>query len=163
MNHTSDQSPWSKESRSSRTNPKRDWYIWRDGKGPGIPPNNWESDFGGSAWTYDPTTKQWYYHKFLPAQPDLNWRNPAVEKAMFNAYRSWLNKGVAGFRLDAIPELFEDPQLRNEKILPGTKGSEEKCGFETHGAATIRGLCRYSAIDPSSQSPADASSEMNAA
>ncbi|MGB7200173.1 MAG: alpha-amylase family glycosyl hydrolase, partial [Acidobacteriaceae bacterium] len=81
MNHTSDQSPWFKESRRSRTNPKRDWYIWRDGKGPGIPPNNWESEFGGSAWTYDPATKQWYYHKFLAAQPDLNWRNPAVEKA----------------------------------------------------------------------------------
>jgi len=120
MNHTSDQSPWFKESRSSRNNPKRDWYIWRDGKGPGIPPNNWESEFGGSAWTYDPTTKQWYYHKFLAAQPDLNWRNPAVEKAMFDACRFWLNKGVAGFRLDAIPELFEDPELRNEKILPGT-------------------------------------------
>jgi alpha-glucosidase len=119
MNHTSDQSPWFKESRSSRNNPKRDWYIWRDGKGPGIPPNNWESEFGGPAWTYDPTTKQWYYHKFLAAQPDLNWRNPAVEKAMFDACRFWLNKGVAGFRLDAIPELFEDPELRNEKILPG--------------------------------------------
>ncbi len=120
MNHTSDQSPWFIESRSSRTNPKRDWYIWRDGKGPGIPPNNWESEFGGSAWTFDSTTKQWYYHKFLAAQPDLNWRNPAVEKAMFDACRFWLNKGVAGFRLDAIPELFEDPELRNEKILPGT-------------------------------------------
>ncbi|MGH9617188.1 MAG: alpha-amylase family glycosyl hydrolase, partial [Acidobacteriaceae bacterium] len=98
MNHTSDQSPWFKESRSSRNNPKRDWYVWRDGKGPGIPPNNWESDFGGSAWTYDKTTKQWYYHKFLAAQPDLNWRNPAVEKAMFNVCRFWLDKGVAGFR-----------------------------------------------------------------
>ena len=120
MNHTSDQSPWFKESRSSRSSPKRDWYIWRDGKGPGIPPNNWQSEFGGSAWTYDPTTKQWYYHKFLAAQPDLNWRNPAVEKAMFDACRFWLDKGVAGFRLDAIPELFEDPGLRDEKILPGT-------------------------------------------
>ena len=119
MNHTSDQSPWFKESRSSRNNPKRDWYVWRDGKGSGIPPNNWQSDFGGSAWTYDPTTKQWYYHKFLAAQPDLNWRNPAVEKAMFDACRFWLNKGVAGFRLDAIPELFEDPQFRDEKVLPG--------------------------------------------
>lgn len=119
MNHTSDQSPWFKESRSSRHNPKRDWYIWRDGKGPGIPPNNWESDFGGSAWTYDPHTKQWYYHEFLAAQPDLNWRNPAVEKAMFDACRFWLNKGVAGFRLDAIPSLFEDPKLRDEPVLPG--------------------------------------------
>ncbi len=119
MNHTSDQSPWFKESRSSRNNPKRDWYVWRDGKGPGVPPNNWQSDFGHSAWTYDATTGQWYYHKFYSAQPDLNWRNPAVQKAMFDACRFWLDKGVAGFRLDAIPELFEDPQFRDEKILPG--------------------------------------------
>lgn len=119
MNHTSDQSPWFQESRSSRNNPKRDWYIWRDGKGPGIPPNNWQSAFGHSAWTYDPTTKQWYYHRFYSAQPDLNWRNPEVQKAMFNVCRFWLDKGVAGFRLDAVPELFEDPQFRDEKILPG--------------------------------------------
>jgi len=119
MNHTSDQSAWFKESRSSRNNPKRNWYIWRDGKGPGIPPNNWQSAFGHSAWTYDPTTKQWYYHRFYAAQPDLNWRNPEVQKAMFNACRFWLDKGVAGFRLDAVPELFEDPQFRDEKVLPG--------------------------------------------
>jgi alpha-glucosidase len=119
MNHTSDKSPWFQESRSSRNNPKRDWYIWRDGKGPGKPPNNWQSAFGHSAWTYDPTTKQWYYHKFYAAQPDLNWRNPQVEKAMFDACRFWLDRGVAGFRLDAIPELFEDPQFRDEKVLPG--------------------------------------------
>ncbi len=119
LNHTSDQSAWFKESRSSRNNPKRDWYIWRDGKGPGIPPNNWESAFGGSAWTYDPTTRQWYYHAFLAAQPDLNWRNPQVQKAMFDVCRFWLNKGVAGFRLDAVPNLFEDPELRDEQVLPG--------------------------------------------
>lgn len=119
MNHTSDQSAWFQESRSSRNNPKRNWYIWRDGKGPGIPPNNWQSAFGHSAWTYDPTTKQWYYHRFYAAQPDLNWRNPEVQKAMLNACRFWLDKGVAGFRLDAIPELFEDPQFRDEKVLPG--------------------------------------------
>jgi len=119
MNHTSDQSPWFQESRSSRTNPKRDWYIWRDGKGPGIPPNNWESVFGHSAWTYDAKTKQWYYHKFYAQQPDLNWRNPAVQQAMFDACRFWLDRGVAGFRLDAIPDLFEDPTFQDEKILPG--------------------------------------------
>jgi len=119
MNHTSDQSAWFKESRSSRNNPKRNWYIWRDGKGPGVPPNNWESEFGHSAWTYDSTTRQWYYHKFYAAQPDLNWRNPEVQKAMFDACRFWLDKGVAGFRLDAIPELFEDPQLRDEKVDQG--------------------------------------------
>ena len=120
MNHTSDKHPWFIESESSRTNPKRDWYIWRDGKGPGIPPNNWESVFGHSAWKYDPTTKQWYYHKFYAEQPDLNWRNPEVQKAMFDAVRFWLDRGVAGFRLDAIPTLFEDPQLRDEKEVGGT-------------------------------------------
>ena len=119
LNHTSDQSPWFQESRSSRTSPKRDWYIWRDGKGPGIPPNNWQSEFGHSAWTYDANTKQWYYHKFYAQQPDLNWRNPEVQKAMFDACRFWLDRGVAGFRLDAIPELFEDPTFQDEKILPG--------------------------------------------
>ncbi|MFY9937226.1 MAG: alpha-glucosidase [Silvibacterium sp.] len=120
MNHTSDKHPWFIESKSSRTNPKRDWYVWRDGKGPGIPPNNWQSEFGHSAWQFDPTTNQWYYHKFYIQQPDLNWRNPAVEKAMFDAVRFWLDRGVAGFRLDAIPTLFEDPQLRDAKETGGT-------------------------------------------
>lgn len=119
LNHTSDRHPWFLESKSSKTNPKRNWYIWRDGKGPGIPPNNWQSVFGHSAWTFDPHTNQWYYHKFYPQQPDLNWRNPAVQKAMFAACRFWLNKGVAGFRLDAVTTLFEDPQLRDERVLPG--------------------------------------------
>ena len=119
MNHTSDKHPWFIESESSRNNPKRDWYIWRDGKGPGIPPNNWQSAFGHSAWKYDPTTKQWYYHKFYAEQPDLNWRNPKVEKAMFDSVRFWLDRGVAGFRLDAIPTLFEDPELRDEKETGG--------------------------------------------
>ena len=120
MNHTSDKHPWFIEAKSSRTNPKRDWYIWRDGKGPGVPPNNWESVFGHTAWKYDPSTNQWYYHKFYAEQPDLNWRNPEVEKAMFAAVRFWLDRGVAGFRLDAIPTLFEDPQLRDEPAVGGT-------------------------------------------
>jgi alpha-glucosidase len=120
MNHTSDKHPWFIESESSRTNPKRDWYIWRDGKGPGVPPNNWQSAFGHSAWQYQDKTKQWYYHKFYIQQPDLNWRNPQVEKAMFGTVSFWLKKGVAGFRFDAIPTLFEDPGLKDEKILPGT-------------------------------------------
>jgi alpha-glucosidase len=123
MNHTSDQHPWFIESASSKTNPKRDWYIWRDGKPggtpPNNPPNNWTSIFGHSAWQYSPTTGQYYYHRFYPQQPDLNWRNPAVEKAMFNAVRFWLDRGVAGFRLDAIPTLFEDPKLTDAKLLPG--------------------------------------------
>lgn len=124
MNHTSDQHKWFLESKSSKTNPKRDWYIWRDGKGfdangKPIPPNNWVSLFGGSAWQYDPKTKQFYYHEFYKQQPDLNWRNPAVEKAMFDTVRFWLDRGVAGFRLDAVPTLFEDPELRDEPVLGG--------------------------------------------
>lgn len=118
-NHTSDQHPWFKESRSSRTNPKRDWYIWRDGKGPGQPPNNWQSWFGHSAWQLDPTTNQYYYHHFYTEQPDLNWRNPQVRKAMYDAMRFWLDRGAAGFRLDAVSRLFEDPNLHDDPILPG--------------------------------------------
>jgi alpha-glucosidase len=125
MNHTSDKHKWFEESESSKTNPKRDWYVWRDGKGVDangkpIPPNNWISDFGGSAWQYDPKTKQFYYHEFYKQQPDLNWRNPEVEKAMFDSCRFWLDRGVAGFRLDAIPALFEDEQLRDEPTTGGT-------------------------------------------
>ena len=118
-NHTSDQHPWFKESRSSRTNPKRDWYIWRDGKGPGQPPNNWQSWFGHSAWQFDPATGQYYYHHFYVEQPDLNWRNPEVRKAMYDAMRFWLDRGAAGFRLDAVSRLFEDPNLHDDPILPG--------------------------------------------
>ncbi len=98
-NHTSDQHPWFLDSRSSKTSAHRDWYIWREGKGPGKPPNNWLSDFGGSAWTLDPKTNQYYYHYFEVAQPDLNWRNPAVKKAMFDVTRFWYQHGVGGFRI----------------------------------------------------------------
>jgi alpha-glucosidase len=119
MNHTSDKHSWFVESASSKTNPKRDWYIWRDGKGPGQPPNNWLSTFGHSAWQFSPTTDQYYYHFFYIQQPDLNWRNPQVENAMFNVLRFWLDRGVAGFRLDAVPTLFEDPSLNNEEVRPG--------------------------------------------
>ncbi|HUI42713.1 MAG TPA: alpha-glucosidase [Terriglobia bacterium] len=117
LNHTSDQHPWFIESRSSRTDPKRDWYIWRDGN-KGGPPNNWISVFGGPAWTFDPRTGQWFYHYFYPQQPDLNWRNPAVEKAMFDQVSFWLKRGVDGFRLDAVANLFEDPRLRDNPVLP---------------------------------------------
>ncbi|HTV59838.1 MAG TPA: alpha-glucosidase [Verrucomicrobiae bacterium] len=119
MNHTSDQHPWFLDSKSSRTSAHRDWYIWRDGKGPGQPPNNWMSVFGGSAWQFDPTTGQYYYHYFYPQQPDLNWRNPAVEKAMFDAVRFWYKRGISGFRLDAVDTLFEDPNLHDNPVLPG--------------------------------------------
>jgi len=119
INHTSDQHKWFINSRSSRTAEKRDWYIWRDGKGPGQPPNNWNSLFGGSAWTLDEKTAQFYYHFFYPQQPDLNWRNPAVHDAMLDVSRWWYKRGVAGFRLDAVDALFEDPQLRDNPVLPG--------------------------------------------
>lgn len=119
-NHTSDQHPWFQTSRASRDNPKRDWYVWRDGKAPGQPPNNWLSWFGHSAWTLDPATNQYYYHYFYIQQPDLNWRNPAVREAMYDALRFWLDRGVAGFRIDAVSRLFEDPGLHDDPILPGT-------------------------------------------
>jgi alpha-glucosidase len=123
VNHTSDQHPWFLDSRSSRTAPKRDWYIWRDGKGDGKdddPPNNWISNFGGSAWQWDNATKQYYYHCFYVQQPDLNWRNPAVVEAMFGTTEWWYKRGVAGFRLDAVDSLYEDSALKDNPVLPGT-------------------------------------------
>jgi alpha-glucosidase len=122
MNHTSDKHKWFIESESSKTNPKRDWYVWKDGKGPGQPPNNWISDFGHSAWQFDPKTSQYYYHKFYIQQPDLNWDNLQVRKAMYDTCRFWMKRGVYGFRLDAIPTLFEDPQLRDEKPVLDANG-----------------------------------------
>jgi alpha-glucosidase len=119
VNHSSDKHKWFVESRSSRTAAKRDWYIWRDGKGPDQPPNNWTSTFGGPAWTFDAKTGQWYYHYFYAEQPDLNWRNPAVKAAMLDATRFWYKRGVAGFRLDAVDTLFEDPDLKDNPVLPG--------------------------------------------
>jgi alpha-glucosidase len=118
-NHTSDQHPWFLDSKSSRTSAHRDWYIWRDGKAAGQPPNNWISIFGGPAWKLDPTTDQYYYHFFYPQQPDLNWRNPAVEKVMLDTTRWWYERGVSGFRLDAVDTLFEDPALQNNPVLGG--------------------------------------------
>ncbi len=123
MNHTSDQHPWFRESASSRSNSRRDWYIWRDSRRPGQPPNNWMSTFGGPAWKLDPRTTQWYYHYFYPQQPDLNWRNPAVEKAMFDVTRWWYGRGVAGFRLDAVDTLFEDPKLRDNPVIDNQKNA----------------------------------------
>ncbi len=115
LNHTSDQHPWFLESRASRDNPKRDWYIWRDGQDDG-PPNNWASIFGGSAWERDPLTGQYYYHVFLKQQPDLNWRNPEVKRAMWDMVRFWLDMGVDGFRLDAIATIFEHPDLPDHTL-----------------------------------------------
>jgi alpha-glucosidase len=106
LNHTSDEHPWFLESKSSRDNPKADWYVWVD-----TPPNNWQSCFDGDAWTYVPDRDQYYYHYFMRQQPDLNWHNPAVKEAMWDAARFWLDMGVDGFRLDAIGTIFEDPNL----------------------------------------------------
>ena len=124
LNHTSDRHPWFVEAASSRSAPHHDYYVWSDGRtdsaGHRLPPNNWVSLFGGSAWQYVPAVDQFYYHKFYRQQPDLNWRNPKVEQAMFGAMRFWLDRGVAGFRLDAITALLEDPKLRDEPVLGGT-------------------------------------------
>jgi alpha-glucosidase len=115
LNHTSDQHPWFAESRAGRHSQKRDWYIWRDGSAGG-PPNNWASIFGGSAWELDQATGQYYYHAFLKEQPDLNWRNPEVKRAMWDAVRFWLDLGVDGFRLDAIATVFEHPDLPDHEL-----------------------------------------------
>jgi alpha-glucosidase len=112
-NHTSDQHPWFLESRSSRQSPKRNWYLWRD------EPNNWLSQFGGSAWEYDATSGQYYCHSFLKQQPDLNWRNPAVKDAMFDVLRFWLKRGVDGFRVDVMWLMIKDDQFRDNPTSPG--------------------------------------------
>ena len=113
LNHTSDQHDWFKESRSSRGNAKRDWYIWRDEK------NNWVSEAGGSGWTYDPLTSQYYYHSYMPEQPDVNWRNPEVRKAQLDVVQFWLERGVDGFRLDVFNLCFKDAKFRDN---PGRMG-----------------------------------------
>ena len=117
-NHTSDQHPWFVESISSRENPRRDWYIWRDAKPDGGAPNNWLSHFGGSGWEWDEATNQYYYHAFLKEQPDLNWRNPEVVEAMMNVLRFWLDRGVDGFRVDVMLELIKDAELRDNPPDP---------------------------------------------
>ncbi len=164
LNHTSDKHKWFVESASSRTNAKADWYMWNDGipattagvtdfqrkyehdgpKGKVVPPNNWISGFGGSAWEWVPARQQYYYHKFYKQQPDLNWRNPAVEKAMFDTMRFWLDKGVAGFRLDAVPTLFEDPQNRNEKLTGkiNAQGDPETVGDLTDNLPEVHDVIR---------------------
>lgn len=117
-NHSSDQHPWFLASRSSRNDPKRDWYLWRDPAPDGGPPNNWLSNFGGPAWTFDAATGQYYAHLFLSEQPDLNWRNPQVRQAMYDAMRFWLGKGVDGFRVDVIYHLIKDAQFRDNPLNP---------------------------------------------
>ncbi len=122
-NHTSDEHPWFIESRSSRDNPKRDWYIWRDPAPDGGPPNNWLSVFGGPAWTFDETTGQYYLHQFVKQQPELNYRNPEVLAAMLDVMRFWLDKGIDGFRVDVVWFMLKDDQFRDEPINPNWDGT----------------------------------------
>ncbi|MEN8113547.1 MAG: alpha-amylase family glycosyl hydrolase [Actinomycetota bacterium] len=117
-NHTSDQHAWFTESRSSRTSPKRDWYVWRDAKPDGSLPNNWQAVFGGPAWEYDEHTDQHYLHSFLPQQPDLNWRNPEVVEAMHDTLRFWLDRGVDGFRIDVAHFIMKHPDLADNPPAP---------------------------------------------
>ena len=117
-NHTSDQHPWFIQSRSSRNDPKRDWYIWRDPAPDGGPPNNWLANFGGSAWTLDPPSGQYYHHAYLVRQPDLNWRNPEVRAAMHEVMRFWLDRGVDGFRIDVLWHLIKDAKFRDNPPNP---------------------------------------------
>jgi alpha-glucosidase len=118
-NHTSDQHPWFRESRAVRSSVRRDWYLWRNPAPGGGPPNNWLSCFGGSAWQFDEATAQYYYHAFLPEQPDLNWRNPAVVQAMLEVLRFWLERGVDGFRVDALWHLVKDEHFADNPPNPG--------------------------------------------
>lgn len=115
-NHTSDEHRWFMASRASRQDPKRDWYIWRDAKPGGEPPNNWESFFGGPAWTWDPHTQQYYLHLFLAKQPDLNWNNPQVVEAMHNVLRFWLDQGVDGFRMDVAMAMMKHPDFPDNPV-----------------------------------------------
>ena len=123
-NHSSNRHPWFEASRSSRDNPRRDWYLWRDPAPDGGPPNNWLSRMGGSAWEWDPVTGQYYYHAFLPEQPDLNWRNPQVRRAMDDALRFWLDRGVDGFRVDVLWLLIKDAQYRDNPPNPNYVAGE---------------------------------------
>lgn len=138
-NHTSDRHPWFIDSRASRQNPKRDWYLWRDPAPDGGPPNNWLSNFGGSGWEFDERTKQYYFHSFLKEQPDLNWRNQAVRQAMYDNLRFWLDRGVDGFRVDVIWLLVKDDQFRDNPPNPA---------WRSHEPNINRLLQRYSADRP---------------
>ncbi|MBE6043828.1 glycoside hydrolase family 13 protein [Clostridium thermopalmarium] len=137
VNHTSDEHPWFIESRSSRDNPKRDWYIWRDGKD-GREPNNWESIFGGSAWEYDEKTDQYYLHLFSRKQPDLNWKNKNMRKAIYDMINWWLDKGIDGFRVDAISHINKEEGLKD---MPNPKGLRYVPSFDKH--MNVEGIHEY--------------------
>jgi alpha-glucosidase len=123
-NHSSDEHPWFVESRASRDNPKRDWYVWRDPAPGGGPPNNWLSFFGGGAWEWDAATGQYYLHLFHKKQPDLNWRHPEVRRVMLDALRFWLDRGVDGFRVDVMWLLIKDEQFRDNPPNPDYREGE---------------------------------------
>ena len=124
-NHTSDQHPWFIDSRASRSSQRRDWYIWRDPAPGGGPPNNWLSEFGGTAWQRDLATGQYYYHAFLTSQPDLNWRNPHLREAMHDVMRFWLSRGVDGFRVDVMWHLMKDAAFRDNPLNPNFRESDQ--------------------------------------
>lgn len=118
LNHTSDQHPWFKESKASIASPRRDWYVWKPPRSGNLPPNNWLSIFDGPAWEFDPGSKQYYLHSFFKQQPDLNWDNPAVRAAIKDVMRFWLDRGVDGFRLDAVYKYGKDPGLQDDPLNP---------------------------------------------
>ncbi|HGI1102880.1 TPA: alpha-amylase family glycosyl hydrolase, partial [Streptococcus pyogenes] len=128
INHTSDEHPWFIESRSSKDNPKRDWYIWHDGKD-GAEPNNWESIFNGSAWEYDEVTGQYYLHLFSRKQPDLNWENKEVREVLYDTVNWWLDKGIDGFRVDAISHIKKEDGFKD---MPNPKGLKYVPSFDKH-------------------------------
>jgi alpha-glucosidase len=140
-NHTSDRHAWFLDSRASRTSAKRDWYVWRDPKADGSPPNNWRSVFGGPAWAWDEKTGQYYLHSFLEEQPDLDWRNPAVERAMHDVLRFWLDRGVDGFRIDVIQRIAKHPELPDDPPKEGDPwGQLWLCYEENH--PDVHGMLR---------------------
>lgn len=137
VNHTSDEHPWFIESRSSQSSAKHDWYIWREGKN-GAEPNNWESIFNGSAWKYDAGSEQYFLHLFSERQPDLNWENPQVRGALYDMMRWWLDKGIDGFRIDAICHMKKQPGLTD---MPNPQGLRYVPSFERH--LNYEGLLDY--------------------
>ena len=144
VNHTSDQHPWFREARVSRQSPKRDWYIWRDAGADGGPPSNWISNFGGSAWSWDGATGQYYLHSFAAQQPDLNYRNENVEKAMHDVLRFWLDRGIDGVRVDAVSRLIKDAEFRdnpwNPAYHPGLPPDEAQVTVYSRNRPEVHGI-----------------------
>jgi alpha-glucosidase len=143
--HTSSAHPWFRDALSGRDSARREWYLWQDPKPDGSPPNNWASAFGGPAWTFHEPTGQYYYHAHLPEQPSLNWRSPEVRAAMFDVMRFWLDRGVDGFRVDAVWRLIKDARLRDNPTDDGS-GSFELGGAAAH--STVRQIQKYTADQP---------------